>query len=271
MKHINKISLLGPSGTFSEVACNKFLENNNLKLEKEFYPTIFKTAISTKDNELSILPFENTLEGYVFESMDYITNCNYQIIDEVDTKVSFAFLSNAKNIEDIKNVYVQFKSQGQCSNFLHQYDFSTIITQSNIESYTRLLESDETFGAIVPIYKASDDFSIKILNIEDIKNNYTRFLVLGQSDYLNKEINKASLWVKVKEERPGLLYELLCIFNDEKLNMTAIISRPTRTDLGKYNFYIEVSMKDYSISNLEKLVSYVNLHKTFEMKILGCY
>ena len=111
---MKKMAVLGPKGTYSDIAAKKFLSENNIDLELIYYPSILKTSEALKENEFAIFPFENTLDGFVMESVDYIINNGYHIIYQLKLPIDFVFISNEKDIKDIKNLYVQFKTYGQC-------------------------------------------------------------------------------------------------------------------------------------------------------------
>ncbi len=41
-------------------------------------------------------------------------------------------------------------------------------------------------------------------------------------------------------DKPGALYVILREFAEQKINLTSIISRPTKLAFGKYHFFIDV-------------------------------
>ena len=62
---MKKLAVLGPKGTYSDIAAKKYLYDNKLDFEIVYYPSILKTALALKDSDLAILPVENTLDGFV--------------------------------------------------------------------------------------------------------------------------------------------------------------------------------------------------------------
>ncbi len=270
----NKIAVLGPAGTFSEVACKKYINSLDSNLDIEYYPTVLKTALAVEKHGIAILPFENTLDGYILETIDILIKKDYDIVCDLKTKVEFAFVSNAKDIKDVKNIFVQFKSKGQCVDFLTSSDYKLIITESNIESLENLKDCDDTYGAIIPYHKLSDvKFNTVVPHVEDKDGNYTRFVVI--TDKLEKKSVhhniKCSLCIYMNDERPGLLFELLKLFSDNKLNMVSILSRPTKEELGKYNFYIELSVKENMKDIINKVVDDISKSDKYRVKNLGIY
>ncbi len=268
------ISVLGPQGTFSDIAANKYLDFFKYNFEIKYFQTITKTGEAANTYGHAILPFENTLDGYVLDTIDLLSNNEFKILSEIYVKVKFCFVTNAKKIEDVKKVYVQFKAKGQCVDFISNYDFDFIITQSNIESYDLLKNSDNTFGAIIPIHKLDmEEFETIICDITDLEANETRFIAIGPNNelpYLNNK-RKCSLMIYFKEDKPGLLYEILRYFEDSKINLSSILSRPARTKMGVYNLYFEFNFNDYEEEQVNKMFTLMNNNKNYEIKVFGIY
>ena len=270
---MKKIAVLGPKGTYSDIAANKYKELINEDIEIDYYPSIIKSINAIDDDTITICPFENVLDGFVTEALDQIIKSNLNIIYQLKLPIDFAFVSNAKSIEDVKHIYVQFKAYGQCLEFITNNNFEIIKTESNIVSLNKLLESDNSYGAIIPIHKAYKNFNLKILNIADSKHNETRFFVVTNK---NKEFKinddfEASLVFDAIEDRPGILYSILSEFNLKNINLKSILSRPDKTIMGKYNFYIEVSGKCNELDNLYELIDKFMKHKDYRIRVLGIY
>ena len=270
----NKIAVLGPAGTFCDMAFNKYNNIVNNEYMPVYYPSIKKTIEAIDDVGIALLPFENSLDGYVVETVDKLIKSNYHILCDLEQKIEFAFVSNAKKIEDIKNVFVQFKAKGECIDFLtSQNNFNLIMTETNMESFNRLIESDNTYGAIIPLNKVSDsNFNIVINNVDDKENNYTRFIVVSKTNnnYISNNIKYSLSVLRKSNDKPGLLFGILKSFNDYKVNLTAILSRPTKEALGHYNFYIEISAKKEEIENINKCIKELE-SDDYIVKVLGSY
>ncbi len=269
-----KIAVLGPKNTYCDVALDKYLKEHNIKsVEKVFYPTIIKTALACDDETLAILPFENTLDGFVMEALDKIIQRNLTIIDQVKLSIDFAFVTNASDIKNVKNIYCQFKAFGQCLEFILEHDFNVIKTDSNVESADLLDKADENFGAIIPIHVLEKrNYKTVISHVADSMKNETRFFIVTSEKRMIglRGMLNASLVVFSKEDRPGLLYDILSKFHDYNINLNSILSRPSKVDLGKYNFYMEASLSINEVSCLNELVRELRT-KGFDIENLGVY
>ncbi len=270
---MKKLAVLGPKGTYSDIAAQRFLKENNLDCEIVYFPSILKTALALKDVDLAILPFENTLDGFVIESLDNIISNDFNIISQLKLNIDFAFVTNAKSPEACKNVYCQFKAYGQCIDFISKYDFKIIKTESNSETVDKINESDDTFGAIIPMHSLDDNsYNTVLSHVADRRHNETRFFIVSKDiiDIKYDPIVDVSLVIVIKEDKPGVLFEILKELNDLDINMNSIMSRPMKTEMGKYKFYIEISLKSDSLIKLELLTKELK-DRGFLVHILGVY
>ncbi len=286
-----KIAILGPEGTFSDKAYLEYTKKIGENLQGQYYPTIddvFEAVCSDNDMsayeecELGIVPIENTLDGYVQRTLDLLLEKNVCIIDENMVPVQFSLVANVNSLEEIETLYVQFKANGQCRQFINSLSNTQIMsTNSNMESYYKL--GDEAgVAAVVPKHiadKVSDRYVVE--NVTDSSYNHTRFLIFKKGDSKdNKAINnptnpmapvkvRVPIYVMPVEDRPGILFELLQSFYDKKINMISIMSRPTKQELGTYNFYIEI---DGSLEQLDLILeTLMYIKESNDVKILGIY
>lgn len=286
-----KIGILGPEGTFSDKAYMEYERKIGQQLEGEYFQTIdevFEAVCSSdedKDSELcqlAIVPIENTLDGYVQRTLDLLLEKDVCIIDENKVAVQFSLVGNVNSLDEITTLYVQFKANGQCRQFINSLKGAKIIsTESNMESYYKLAD-EKGAAAIVPHHiaaKEKDRFVVE--NVTDSDHNHTRFLIIkkGQARE-NKAINQPTnpdckirvrvpIYVMPVGDRPGMLFEILKNFNDRRINMISIMSRPTKQELGTYNFYIEI---DGSMERLDIILETLqDIKKNNDVKILGIY
>lgn len=272
----DKIAVLGPKGTFTDIATHKYIEALGLDAERHYYPTMRKTfsAVGT-DCRYGVIPIENTLDGFVQIILDLLSSTDLKVIHEVVLPIRFAFVANCSKPEEVTTIHVQFKSENQCSDFLEEfYDVDIITTASNSQSYKNVLEGDSNVGAIIPMHMLGEDHSFKTVveDVADSMENETRFLVI--SKHLNEEVDtdkqwKTSIVVTGDTDRPGLLGDILGLFSSNNINMRSIISRPTKSGLGNYKFFIDIDGCYQKDPEVRATIAHV-LDK-YQIKILGSY
>jgi prephenate dehydratase len=267
-----RIATLGPKGTFSDIAATRYQLQQNQDSEIHYFGSIKQALQSIGSScDIGVLPIENLSEGYVSVVLDHLINEKLYIIDELVLPIKFSFVSKKKEYNKIKSMYVQYVAKGQCSEFIDSLgNIEIIFTESNIQS----LESARiNSSAIVPTASFDrDEFNIIKDNVNDYINNETRFFVLSNSyaEYkfsISQKI-KTSIVILDDYDRPGLLCEVLKSFSKRNINLTSIISRPTKSELGRYNFFIELEG-----CRQNELVSQAleELNSVYKIKLMGSY
>jgi chorismate mutase/prephenate dehydratase len=102
--------------------------------------------------------------------------------------------------------------------------------------------------------------------IEDNLANRTRFLIL--SDFKNKPgiKNKTSILAKT-DDKPGGLVEFLQLFQEAKVNLTKIESRPAKERGFKTVFYLDFE-GHIDDENVQRVLE---RNKRYQIKWLGSY
>lgn len=263
-----KLGLLGPKGTFSDVARIKYEQKVNQKFECIYYPSINQVFKNSDELDILIVPIENTLDGHITQCLDEILDRHLNIIDEIMVDVKFSFLSNAKGIDKIDKLNVQFKAKGQCVNFINTLNCKINVTESNIESLN-LLKNNPNDAAIVPHHVFDNSYNIAIEDVTDSNNNQTKFFVLSKQK--SKSGNKCYFCMKtIFDDRKGLLCDILKILDAHSFNLAFILSRPTKKELGKYNFFAEINhIKKFD--DLYDAFKEIEANHLAKVEILGIY
>jgi prephenate dehydratase len=271
---MNRIATLGPPGTFSEKAANTYIRNFNKEWSIELFGSIKRVLKSIgKDCEYGVLPIENLSEGFISPVLDHLVDSNLVIVDEMLLPVSFSFVGNVSDIKHLKKLFVQFVSKGQCSEFVESLDNIEIVTtESNIESLEMASNESGACGAIVPSdsFRRSD-FLLVRNNVHDFMNNQTRFVVLSDNRFTTKTQGtdyKTSIVALDDNDRPGLLQSILLPFSKRGINLTSIVSRPSRQFFGRYHFFIDLEGHENDGGVRDALGE---IHAINRIKVLGSF
>ncbi len=266
---MKKLAILGPKGTYSDQAASLLEEGYEIL----YYPNILKTLSMVDRETLALVPFENTLDGFVMESMDYILKNKLRIVRQVKLDVDFYLVTYEKNLSDVNHLYVQFKAYGQCQDFILQHQLNPVITQSNIESLHLLkAESKRGFAAIVPSHVDTQEFSLVIKNILGNVRDETRFvLVQQQMEIMDAEEYHCSLVISPYSDEPGKLFSILKVFNDYQINLNSILSRPRKDKMGNYIFYLEFFISKGNIEVINEIKNRIEQQESCHLEVLGLY
>jgi len=270
----NNIAVLGPKDTFSDCAAQEFLKNHpQLTAKISYHKTIRKVFedLTARNSQIAVVPIENMLEGFVGMTLDALFDFPVKIAEELILPIQFSFLSNLEHSK-IKKIFTHPISEKQCLDFLEKFPFAEIVyTDSNIDSFEKLKEFEDC-GAIVPSHifdENKENFKFSFQNIADNPNNNTRFLVLKEDRFFQTlKYDKTSVVIFDNEDAPGILLNIAKAFASRGVNMTSIISRPTKQNIGKYHFFIDIKGSIQSDSVQEALAE---IGENYPVKILGCY
>jgi chorismate mutase/prephenate dehydratase len=112
------------------------------------------------------------------------------------------------------------------------------------------------------------DLVIARRHIEDIRENVTRFLVVGRKQAEPTGHDKTSILLALGDS-PGALYGLLRPFADFGVNMTKIESRPSRKKSWDYVFFIDVDGHE-SHERVSRALAAIGANAR-TVKVLGSY
>lgn len=268
-----KVGYLGPSGSFTHnVAIKAFLEANRMP-----FATITEVIKAYEEGlvDYAIIPVENSIEGSVHETLDYLFHqAKIEAIAEIIQPIKQQLLATAqtKKIEKIFS-HPQAIAQGKKYIKAHYPAVRFEATASTAYAARFIAEHpEENFAAIAPV-AAAKEYGLEIIakDIQEMAENYTRFWVLGHqkcSFDLIKCNQKVSLALTLPDNLPGALYKALSVFAWRGIDLTKIESRPLKTALGEYFFIVDVDNKNDTLVSfaLEEL-SVLGI----DYKILGRY
>ena len=244
----NKLLYLGPAGTYSYMAAKNIAEKYNLQnIQLEAIGTI-KTIIDMADQNdfLAVVPIENSIEGVVRETIDNLTRAKddrLKICAEYVLPINHCLLAKEKiQKSEITTILSHTQPLAQCRNYIIENfgpDINILETTSTAAAAQKLLESDKSTAAIANA-QAADFYGLEIIekDINDVKNNKTRFVVLSKQPVPAGSNDKTSI-VFSTTNTPGALCDILMIFKKYNINMSYIDSRPSLKNLKEYNFYID--------------------------------
>lgn len=267
---MDKIAVLGPKDTYSDEASKQFMSQIGLLLQVIYYDDV-KTAVNSVmlDNQYAVLPFENTLDGYIGQHMDLLVENHLSIVKELLLKIEFDYVSLC---DKPKRLYVQYVTKNQCQAFIKKLgDIEIITTESNILSLHKALKDSES-AAIIPSHISNRQTFVKqIKQVTDISENYTRFLIVEKKSVIKIASShklKVTLVITVKNDKPGLLYEILSEFAKREISLISIMSRPTKKEIGKYHFFMELLIVEQKEDMLNKIDA---IRALYDINIIGIY
>lgn len=235
-----RIAYLGPAGTFSHAAVTKHF--GELVSAEPFasIDEVFRAAESGQ-TDCAVVPVENSSEGAVGRTLDLMCQTPLTIIGEIKLRIQQNLLSTASSLAEISKIYSHAQTLGQCVQWLarHLPSAQRVAVSSNAEA-ARLAAAEPGSGAIAGetaavIYQ----LNVLVSHIEDEPNNTTRFWVLGRRPVPASGNDETSL-VMSAHNRPGAVFALLEPLAKHGVSMCRLESRPARTGLWEYLFFVDL-------------------------------
>ena len=263
-----KVGVLGPAGTFSHSAALEYFENKDVELV--FYPSIVSMIEAADKGEchLAFAPIENSLEGVVNATMDCLaSDVALYIFNEYNARIHQCLM--ALDSASLTEIVSHPQPLGQCAYFLKQHpEIKLTVCDSTAEGGK--IASQSPGVGVIGSKSLSQLYHLTVLaeNIEDNDSNSTRFVVLSKQFHQPTGYDKTSIVFSICD-KPGELIKLLSILDIFDLNMTKIESRPAKTILGEYLFFIDLDghVEDENVKDALDVIK----KKTTWFKLLGSY
>ena len=247
------IGYLGPEATFTDYAARQLFKEAK-RIPFVSIPECMDAA-SAGDIDAAIVPLENSIEGSVNLTIDYLVHeTDLQIVGEAVVPIRQHLLVHPDNMEkwrEAEQIFSHPHALAQCHKFLHkEFKGIPLENMSSTAAAAKYIKNHpgRNIAAIANSLAAEEYRLVAVTqNIHDYSYNHTVFAVLAKEDHdihmASTQESKTSLMITLPSDRAGALHQVLSAFSWRKLNLSKIESRPMKTGLGKYFFIIDINLK----------------------------
>lgn len=238
-----KITYQGVAGAYSHIAAkNIFPDAEYVSCE-----TFEQAMQSVKEHsaDYAVIPVENSNAGRVADVHFLLPDTNLSIVGEYFLRVEHQLLGlNNASLEEIKSASSHPQALSQCSDFLKKHNLTPIARIDTAKSCQDIIAFQDKSKAAIASKLAAKIYGLKILasNIENTKNNTTRFLIMGLSPETPQDDNSlfiTSCIFKVKSI-PAALYKALGGFATNGINLIKLESYLLNEQFTSARFYVEI-------------------------------
>lgn len=271
------MGFLGPFGTFTEQAVRSQadLDHGDLVAFRSV-PDVLD-AVASGDLDLGVVPIENSIEGTVNFTQDALSfDYDLLIQREVVLNIEHCLMAMPRtSIAEITTVLSIPVATAQCHRYLRENVGNAEIHAANSTADAAKTVASNGIAGVAAIAprNAAALYGLNILatDIADHKGNQTRFVVVGKSGVPAPTGHDITgLVVFQRADEPGSLISILQEFAARRVNITNLLSRPTKEGgLGDYCFvmYLEGHIADELVADALRA-----LHaKQGGVKFLGSY
>ena len=271
-----RVGFLGPEGTFSEQAMLRVPE----LAEGEAVPFTLMTdvlfAVEDGRIDLGVVPVENAIEGTVNAIVDAMAfDVDVLVQREIVEPVSLNLVARpGTELTAIERVHAIPVASAQCRRWLREHlpSVQFLAANSNAEAAQLVASGDDAAAAAIANPRAAQVYGLEVLasEIEDHPENQTRFVVVARSGVpAPTGHDKTSIVVFQRADRPGSLLAILQELAARSINLSLLLSRPTKTSLGDYCFLLDLDghVSDPVVADCLRTLKATQA----EVKFLGSY
>lgn len=272
----NTVGFLGPLGTFSE----QVVEGDPQLVDCERVPFGMMTdvlfAVSNGEIDFGVVPVENAIEGSVNAVIDTMAfDVDVLILREHLEPVTLDLLTQTDApLSGIRKVLAIPVAAAQCRSWTREHlpGVEFVAVNSNAEAAELAAQHDDPAVAAIANTRAGHIYGLlsAAAEIQDHTDNATRFAVIGRGAIpAPTGHDKTSIVVFQRADEPGSLLAILQEFAARGINLTLLLSRPTKRSLGDYCFILDLEghVADPVVADCLR-----NLHaKHKAVKFLGSY
>ena len=266
-----KIGIQGIRGSFHHIAVENYFDKEIKLCEYlSFEDMIF--SLSKNEIQYALMAIENSTAGSIIPNYALIDEYNINIVGEHYLEISHNLMAlKGQSLDDIKEIHSHPMALLQCRDFLKENQSIKLVEEKDTANVAKKISNTKTMGiGAIASKLAAKIYDLNLIkeDIQSIKKNQTRFVVLKKDNNLDKlQINKASLKFELDHKR-GSLATILNVLSDCKLNLTKIQSMPKIETPWRYSFFVDVTFEN--LDNYLKAKSIIQIMAK-EFKVLGEY
>lgn len=268
-----KVAIQGGQASFHHMAAQQYFNEQPFELAECRTFRQLCQVLQCGEADIAVMAIENSLVGSILPNYALLQEYPFQIIGETYLHIQQNLIAlPGQSLKDIHFVRSHPMALLQCSEFLEQHPhLRALETFDTAESAREIREKLLAGVAAIAGKLAAERYQLTILaeEIENVKQNYTRFLILSREALREKGAmaDKASLNFHLKH-RVGALAEALDIFRRCGLNLTLIQSLPIPGRPSEYAFQVDLEWEERQ--GLEEGIEALR-RLSNQIQILGIY
>ena len=264
------VAIQGYEGSFHQVAARIFYGKNVEILPCATFVDLIKESSNKRNTKGGVMAIENSIAGSIMPNYNLLQKSNLYVAGEVYLQINQNLLVNpGVKLEDIKEVHSHPMALQQCLGFLTKHPWKLIETEDTALSAKHIHQRSSKHIAAIASDLAAELFDLRMIapKIHDVKDNYTRFLILAQHEVEVEDANKASINFHTDHSQ-GSLVKVLTLIANEGINLSKLQSFPIAGSKFNYGFHADLEFESIEQFNVvkKKLTAVVKY-----LRILGVY
>lgn len=245
-----RIAYLGPEGTFTEAALLQMVAGAMVPSVGDVTPLPYDSAIGalqairTGDTDYACVPIENSIDGSVIPTLDGLADgSTLQIYAEHTLDVAFTIVTRkGTSAADIETVAAFPVAAAQVRKWLAAElpDARIVPAYSNAAAAQEVASGAADAGVSTALAAQRYGLSVLAADVVDELSARTRFVLVGApgAPPARTGADRTSVVLRL-DNVPGALVSAMTELSIRGIDLTRIESRPTRTELGTYKFFLD--------------------------------
>ncbi|MES1223659.1 MAG: prephenate dehydratase [Bacteroidota bacterium] len=267
-----KVSIQGYEGSFHQEAARQFFGKQVEVIPCATFREVIRIASNKKESDGGVMAIENSIAGSILPNYNLLQKSNLRVVGEIYLHIGQNLMVNpGVTLKDIREVHSHPMAIQQCLEYLDKHEWKLVETEDTALSAKHIHQHRSKHVAAIASKLAAELFGLHIIgqNIQTMKNNYTRFLII-QREETTKQIedaNKASVNFHTDHSR-GSLAKVLTKIAEGGINLSKLQSFPIPGSNWQYSFHA-----DMEFDSLEQFNGVIENIKpiTAELKVYGVY
>jgi prephenate dehydratase len=246
------IAFLGPEGTFTEAALLQIISAGLVpekgsdalrRLPLESTPAALD-AVRDGHADYACVPIENSIDGSVMPTLDSLAiGSPLQVFAETTLDVAFSIVVKpGRSAADVRTLAGFPVAVAQVRQWLaaHLPGAELRPAYSNADAARQVADGQADAGVTSPLAAVHWGLAALADGVVDEPNARTRFVLIGLpgTPPARTGADRTSVVFRI-DNVPGALLTALAEFGIRGIDLTRIESRPTRTELGTYLFFVD--------------------------------
>jgi prephenate dehydratase len=249
---VASIAYLGPAGTFTEAALLQMTDAGMVPQHGggDWQPlsvdstTAALDAVRDGTAQFACVPIENSIDGSIMPTLDSLAiGTPLQVFAELTLDVAFSIaVKSGRTAADVRTLAAFPVAAAQVRQWLAAHLPAAELRPaiSNADAAQQVADGLVDAAVSSPLAATHRGLSTLAEGVVDEANACTRFVLVGRPGPppARTGADRTSVVLRI-DNAPGALVSTLAEFGMRGIDLTRIESRPTRTELGTYVFFLD--------------------------------
>lgn len=244
------VAIQGYEGCFHHIAAEGFFGEGIRIVPCATFRGVVR-ALEDGSADAALMAIENSIAGSILPNYGLLQDRRLRVVGEVYLRIrqNLLVLPDVE-LDEVREVWSHPMALLQCADYLDDKGWRLVETEDTALSAARIAQDGVRHAAAIAGELPARLFGLKVIapEINTIRNNHTRFMVLRRSEDCREDenrntINKASMFFRVGH-RKGALVSVLNTMERYNINMTKLQSYPVPSDPFHYLFHLDMEFQD---------------------------